>query len=241
MAVLERLPETAIIKGFKGSVDFYLWKGIACARMWPRKAVPTKTAAEVETWNFFRAMTQSWKDLDPLFKLTFTAMVSTSSQRNFDLYQSMQYGHQITYVNQPPLPPSEEASMIAIPIAYSPSTTPTTINVNSTSYTQPNNLLFSLPLNLGTFNRYRLLVHGASNQAGQTIAARVQELATGFALGDGNPDITIPNTASMYDSGDRIISSAPVTFATYGLALKGSNATVDISFLWSTLYLWLEE
>lgn len=35
MAVLKQLPHQAIIDGFKGKVDFYLWKGIPCARMWP--------------------------------------------------------------------------------------------------------------------------------------------------------------------------------------------------------------
>ncbi|GAH83489.1 unnamed protein product [marine sediment metagenome] len=35
MARLSSMPEEAIISAFKGVVDFYLWKGIPCARMWP--------------------------------------------------------------------------------------------------------------------------------------------------------------------------------------------------------------
>lgn len=35
MAVLDKLPEKAIISAFKGVVDFYLWKGIPVARKWP--------------------------------------------------------------------------------------------------------------------------------------------------------------------------------------------------------------
>jgi len=35
MAKLERLPEKYIIDGFKGTIDFYEWKGIAVARKWP--------------------------------------------------------------------------------------------------------------------------------------------------------------------------------------------------------------
>ncbi len=46
MAVLKALPSTAIIDGFKGSVDFYLWKGLACARRWPRWHARTPTDAE---------------------------------------------------------------------------------------------------------------------------------------------------------------------------------------------------
>lgn len=35
MAVLSKMPNQAVITGFYGVVDFYLWKGIPCARMWP--------------------------------------------------------------------------------------------------------------------------------------------------------------------------------------------------------------
>lgn len=35
MAKLLNLPNQGIIDGFKGVVDFYMWKGIPCARMWP--------------------------------------------------------------------------------------------------------------------------------------------------------------------------------------------------------------
>lgn len=43
MAVLTQMPEQAIIDQFKGLIDFYLWKGIPCARRWPRwgKREPT--------------------------------------------------------------------------------------------------------------------------------------------------------------------------------------------------------
>lgn len=35
MAKLRAMPSQAIIDQYKGKVDFYLWKGIPCARMWP--------------------------------------------------------------------------------------------------------------------------------------------------------------------------------------------------------------
>ena len=43
MARLTALPEQAIIDKLKGVIDFYLWKGIPCARKWPyyRKREPT--------------------------------------------------------------------------------------------------------------------------------------------------------------------------------------------------------
>ena len=35
MAKLTAMPNQAIIDGFKGIIDFYLWMGIPCARKWP--------------------------------------------------------------------------------------------------------------------------------------------------------------------------------------------------------------
>lgn len=35
MAILSAMPEQAIISAFKGCVDFYEWRGLPCARMWP--------------------------------------------------------------------------------------------------------------------------------------------------------------------------------------------------------------
>ena len=43
---LDALPEIAIIKGLKGVVDFYYWKGLAVARAWPRKALYTPSPQE---------------------------------------------------------------------------------------------------------------------------------------------------------------------------------------------------
>ena len=36
MARLDRLPATAVIDGFKGTLDFYAYKGIPVVRRWPR-------------------------------------------------------------------------------------------------------------------------------------------------------------------------------------------------------------
>ncbi len=43
MARLRVLPHQDIIDGFKGKIDFYIWKGIPCARKWPvwRPRAPT--------------------------------------------------------------------------------------------------------------------------------------------------------------------------------------------------------
>lgn len=46
MAKLTVLPDARTIVEAKGVVDFYYWKGIPCARKWPRKASYERSAAE---------------------------------------------------------------------------------------------------------------------------------------------------------------------------------------------------
>lgn len=52
MVKLLSMPSQAIIDEFKGYVDFYLWKGIPCARAWPywppRDPTPTEKANQDE-------------------------------------------------------------------------------------------------------------------------------------------------------------------------------------------------
>lgn len=50
MARIDALPSIEIIRGFKGILDFYLWRGLPCARAWPRyrparQTDPSKAAA----------------------------------------------------------------------------------------------------------------------------------------------------------------------------------------------------
>lgn len=51
MARLNALPDKDTIDYYKGSVDFYLWKGIPCARRWPRyqKRNPSPEEAAVQS------------------------------------------------------------------------------------------------------------------------------------------------------------------------------------------------
>lgn len=53
MAVLTVLPHKSIVDGFKGVLDFYLWKGIACVRRWPRKPkMPRSPAVQASAAQF---------------------------------------------------------------------------------------------------------------------------------------------------------------------------------------------
>lgn len=58
MATLKVIPEQTIISMFRGLIDFYLWKGIPCARRWPRS--PGKRRSPLLTPAIQRLAYASW-------------------------------------------------------------------------------------------------------------------------------------------------------------------------------------
>jgi len=73
MAKLKALPELAIIDGFKGKVDYYVYhptcdpelrgKGIPCARRWPRSPGKRRAAAVEAQWPKFSYISGKWLTL----------------------------------------------------------------------------------------------------------------------------------------------------------------------------------
>lgn len=66
MVVLKKLPSQAIVDGFKGTVDFYMYKDTACARSWPRYYPRDPTAPERANQDAFAYVNQVARDL-PVF------------------------------------------------------------------------------------------------------------------------------------------------------------------------------
>ncbi|MBA7644367.1 hypothetical protein ES703_52110 [subsurface metagenome] len=85
MAKLSAMPEQAIIDGFKGTIDFYLWRGIPCVRMWPRKADP-RGIPEVEAhWASFSYVSKLWSLLSPEIKAAYNSQASDGGLSGRDL------------------------------------------------------------------------------------------------------------------------------------------------------------
>lgn len=63
MAILPGMPAQEVISAFRGTVDFYLWNGIPCARSWPRwKFLPRTPEVQVYI-NLLKEAMAVWKDL----------------------------------------------------------------------------------------------------------------------------------------------------------------------------------
>lgn len=65
MAKLEVLPEEAIISGFKKTIDFYVYRGQPCARMWPRKPRLPRAATTQPMISAFRYAMYAYSLLTP--------------------------------------------------------------------------------------------------------------------------------------------------------------------------------
>jgi len=63
MAKLTALPSLAIISGFKGKIDFYLWMGIPVARKWPRSPGHKRAPAVEAQWADFATASRLWGEM----------------------------------------------------------------------------------------------------------------------------------------------------------------------------------
>lgn len=74
MARLDKLPAQHIIDGFKGVVDFYEYKGIPCARMWPTWRPRKPTAIEKVAQDRFRYINQLTPQIQPIIRSAYQEM-----------------------------------------------------------------------------------------------------------------------------------------------------------------------
>jgi hypothetical protein len=74
VARLLAMPQQEVIDGFKGSVDFYEWKGIPVARRWPRSPGHNRVAAVQAQWAAFSEAQSAWSTLDPDVIAAYNAM-----------------------------------------------------------------------------------------------------------------------------------------------------------------------
>lgn len=86
MAVLSKLPSEAVISSFKGVVDFYLWKGIPCARKWPtwpkRQAYPEERANQDD----FAYANKLFSQLPDYLQQQYRNMAASTSFTGKDLF-----------------------------------------------------------------------------------------------------------------------------------------------------------
>lgn len=86
MAVLEKLPGLAIINGLKGVIDFYVWKGIPCARAWPRSPSMPRSPGVKATWPAFAWASSNWNSLSSVVQDAYNWMAQGTNMTGRDLF-----------------------------------------------------------------------------------------------------------------------------------------------------------
>lgn len=79
MAHLDVLPEQHIIAGFKGTIDFYVHRGIPCARRWPRYHPRPPSPDELFNQDNFARLNQLASTLGQEVKEAWGLMVAGTS------------------------------------------------------------------------------------------------------------------------------------------------------------------
>lgn len=86
MAVLNRMPEKAIVDGFKGRVDFYVHKTRPMARRWPRYYPRKSTAAEKANQDSFAYINRAWATLPSFLQRQYSRMAQSTPFTGKDIY-----------------------------------------------------------------------------------------------------------------------------------------------------------
>ncbi len=86
MAKIAKMPNLAIIDGFKGVVDFYVHDGQACARKWPRRASYPRSPAELATRIPFTWAAKNWKYLPAEIQDAFNRMAQGTNLTGRDTF-----------------------------------------------------------------------------------------------------------------------------------------------------------
>jgi len=93
VARLTALPSIDIIRGFKGTLDFYLWKGLPCVRAWPRWRPARQTQASKASALLFGAIVKGYNRLGALPLQAYRATAKGTPRTARDVYVSGVFGN----------------------------------------------------------------------------------------------------------------------------------------------------
>ncbi len=93
MVKIKVLPDLKRISGMKGTIDFYVHKGVPCARGWPRKPHQPRSPAVLKTAANFAYIAHLSTNPPPIIKL-YAEMIATWVPLTWkDIVTSAYYGN----------------------------------------------------------------------------------------------------------------------------------------------------
>lgn len=85
MAKLLMMPHLDIIDGFKGTIDYYVYMGIPCARAWPKSPGKVRSLPVMARWPAFTYASREWSNLSPYVQDSFRKMATNSGLSGRDM------------------------------------------------------------------------------------------------------------------------------------------------------------
>ncbi|MBA7534542.1 hypothetical protein ES705_26791 [subsurface metagenome] len=85
MAKLIAMPHQDIIDGLKGSIDFYIHDGVACARSWPRSPGKQRAPAVMAQWPNWTYSAREWVNLSPIVQAAYIEFSTNSGLTGRDM------------------------------------------------------------------------------------------------------------------------------------------------------------
>lgn len=93
MARIHALPALGVIKGLRGVLDFYYWKGIPCVRSWPRIPFASRTPASLASAKLFGEISAAYALLPGNLRALYAENAEGSPRTGRDVYMAATHGH----------------------------------------------------------------------------------------------------------------------------------------------------
>lgn len=75
-----------VINGFKGTIDFYVYKGQPCARAWPRSPGKKRAPAVMAQWSAFITAAKLWREVSPAIRQAYQDMAVGTNLTDKDVF-----------------------------------------------------------------------------------------------------------------------------------------------------------
>lgn len=86
MAKITEMVGEKIISGFRGSLDFYYYMGIACVRKWPSSPGHFRSPPVMAGWAAFSYAASEWNNLSPEVRRTYEELAIASGLSGRDMF-----------------------------------------------------------------------------------------------------------------------------------------------------------
>ncbi len=87
MAIIKHMVARKVIDGFKGTLDFYYYMGLACVRKWPKSPGKVRSPAVMAGWAAFSYASREWNNLSPFVRRSYEELATGSALSGRDMFQ----------------------------------------------------------------------------------------------------------------------------------------------------------